>query len=395
MHGNFGLSSPTPARAPLYGKSALADLMPSLLHALGVPGFDNVLGIEPCAHACVLLVDGLGAELLRRHGDDAPFLASLLDAHSPLTSGFPSTTAVNLASIGTGETPGRHGFVGFTMAVPDYGYERSMNVLRWALHGRPEQDLLDIVVPEKLQPSATALERAAAAGVAVSCAGPVQLAHTGLTRAVFRGATYRNAFSIGDLVGETLDGLTAGPRTFVYAYHGDLDMTGHVRGVASPAWRMQLGYVDRLAADVASGLPPDSVLVVTGDHGMVDVPDQRRLDAAEHPELKQGVRFWGGEPRARHVYTRPGAEVEVIAAWRETVGPESWLLTRDEAIAAGWFGPEVPDHIRPRIGDVVFAADGAVAVTEREVFPLEARLVGHHGSLTADEQLVPFAIVRR
>jgi len=389
------VSSPTPpaASAPRYGRASLADLVPALLHAIGVAGFEDVLGVEPCSRACLLLIDGLGFELVRTHPDDAPFLLSLLAGTDPLTTGFPSSTAVSLASIGTGQPPGRHGFVGFTMAVP--GYDRSMNVLRWALHGRPEHSLLEEVVPERMQPEPTALERAAADGVAVSCVGPVQLAHTGLTRAVFRGGTYRNAFSLGDLATETAEALVAGPRTFVYAYHADLDMTGHVRGVGSAAWRGQLRHVDRLAADVATALPADAVLVVTGDHGMVDVPLDRRLDAADHPQLKEAVRLFGGEPRARHLYVRPGAEAEVIAAWRELVGAESWLLTRDEAIDAGWFGPSVPDHVRPRIGDVVFAARGPVAVTERDVFFIESLLVGHHGSLTPEEQLVPFAVVRR
>jgi type I phosphodiesterase/nucleotide pyrophosphatase len=388
------VSSPTPPAsvAPQYGHASLADLVPALMHALGVPGFDDVLGIDPCARACLLLIDGLGFELVREHPNDAPFLTTLLD-HSPLTSGFPSSTAVSLSSLGTGEPPGQHGIVGFTMAVP--GYDRSMNVLRWALHGRPEHALLDEVVPEQFQPQPTAFERAAADGVEVSCVGPVQLAHTGLTRAVFRGGGYRNAFSLGDLATETAAALESGQRSFAYAYHGDLDMTGHVRGVTSLAWRAQLRHCDRLAADVASALPPDSVLVVTGDHGMVDVPLDRHLDAGDHPQLKAGVRFFGGEPRARHLYVRQGAEPEVIAAWRELVGPESWLLTRDEAIAAGWFGPSVPDHVRPRIGDVVFAARGPIAVTERDVFWLESLLVGHHGSLTPEEQLVPFALVRR
>ena len=381
------------AQPPRYGSASLADLTPSLLRALGVTGAEGPLEIDPAARACLLLVDGLGFELVRAHAHDAPFLSSLLAAAPPLTTGFPSSTAVSLSSIGTGRPPGEHGIVGFTMAIP--GYDRSMNMLRWALHGRPEQALLDVVVPEQMQPAPTAFETAAGAGVEVSAVGPVQLAHTGLTRAVFRGAVYRNAFSLGDLVAETIAALALGDRSLVYAYHPDLDMTGHVRGVDSAAWRAQLRHVDHLAAEIASDLPPDTVLVVTGDHGMVDVAAERRFDAADHPQLKHGVRLFGGEPRARHVYTRPGAEREVMAAWRELLGDQGWLLTRDEAIAAGWFGPHVPDHVRPRIGDVVFAARGPVAVTERDVYWLEGLLVGHHGSLTPEEQLVPFAVVRR
>ena len=208
------------------------------------------------------------------------------------------------------------------------------------------------------------------------------------------GGRYRNAFSLGDLAAETVAALREGQRSFVYAYHPELDGTGHVRGVDSDAWRLHLGHVDRLAADVASSLPPDAVLVVSGDHGMIDVPPTGRYDTAQHPQLRHGVRFLGGEPRARHVYVQPGAEAEVLAAWRDLLGDSMWILTREEAIAAGWFGPTVPDRVRPRIGDVVAAAHKPVGVTEQEVFKLEALLIGHHGSLTPDEQLVPFLVIR-
>jgi hypothetical protein len=385
------LTSPA-AVAPRYGSSSLADLVPSLLHALGVPGFSPVLGVDPCARACLLVIDGLGFEQVRAHARQAPFLASLLASSQPLSSGFPSTTAVSLSSIGTGRTPGEHGIVGFTMAMP--GYDRSVNMLRWALHGEPSTELLEEVVPERFQDQPTAFERAAADGVEVTLVGPVQLAHTGLTRAVFRGGRYRNAFSLGDLAASTVAALREGRRSFVYAYNPELDSTGHVRGVDSESWRLHLGHVDRLAADIASSLPPDTALVVTGDHGMVDVPESGRYDVADHPQLAHGVRFLGGEPRARHVYTRPGAEPEVLAAWRELLGDSMWIVPREEAIVHGWFGPSVPDRVRPSIGDVIAAAHRPVGVMQREVFSLETLLIGHHGSLTPDEQLVPFFLVR-
>ena len=154
----------TSPHAPLYGRSALSDLTPSLLAALGVSGFPNPLGVEPMAQACLLLVDGLGWELVRENREHAPFLAGLLETGSSLTAGFPSTTAVSIASIGTGKPPGEHGIVGFTMAIP--GYDRAMNNLRWALHGNgPHVDLRPVVVPEELQPDPTAFQLAEDAGV--------------------------------------------------------------------------------------------------------------------------------------------------------------------------------------------------------------------------------------
>ena len=386
------MNSATPP-TPLYGRSAISDLVPSVLSGLGVSGFANPLRIEPLQRACILLIDGLGWELVRAHPEEAPFLNSLQAEAGPLTAGFPASTSVSLSSIGTGMTPGEHGIVGYTMAVP--GQPRAMNVLRWSLHGPGGGNLIDAVVPEDLQPQPTAFERARDQGIEVSLVGPVQLMHTGMTRAVFRGGRYRPAFSLGDLAQESVAALRSGNRSFVYSYNPELDATGHVRGVDSEGWRLQLGHVDRLAAEISSRLPPDSALIVTGDHGMVDLKAAERIDTADRPELRSGVRFLGGEPRARHVYTRPGAEREVLAAWRSTLGDRMWIVTREEAIAGGWFGPVVSDRFRSRIGDVVAAAFGAVGVVERDVASIEAQLIGHHGSMTAEEQLVPFLMVRR
>ena len=378
---------------PLYGTASLADLVPSLLHALDVPGMRNPLGVEPLRRVCVLVVDGLGWELLRRHRRQAPFLGSLIESGSALTAGFPATTASSLGSIGTGLAPGEHGLLGYTMAVP--GYDRAMNVLRWSLYGAgPHVGLLSDVVPEDVQPQPTAFERAASDGVEVSLVGPMEHAQSGMTRAVLRGGSYRPAFSLGDLAAEASLALSHGRRSFVYAYDPALDATGHVRGVSSDAWRLHLRHVDHLAATLAERLPRDSALVVTGDHGMVDLAEEQRVDLADHPELAAGVRLLAGEARARHVYTTPGAAEDVRAAWSSVLGDRMWVVSRDEAIEAGWFGPRVPDAVRPRVGDVVAAAFGPVGVVERAVDANQARFAGHHGSMTPEEQLVPFLVAQ-
>jgi hypothetical protein len=386
--------APMTPLVPLYGQSALSDLTPSLLAALGLSGHPNPLNIAPVGNACLLLVDGLGWDLVRDNARHAPFLAGLAngDRGRSISAGFPSTTAVSIASIGTGKTPGEHGIVGYTMGIP--GYDRAMNNLRWSLHGPgPHVDLRSVIVPEDLQPDPTSFELAEEGGVKAYTVGPREHLASGLTRAALRGAQYRPAFSMGDLAAETIAALRASGRSFVYAYHPDLDMTGHVRGVGSPAWRLQLGLVDQLAQALAERLPQDSTLVVTGDHGMVDVAPEDRIDFDQEPVLQHGVRLLGGEPRARHVYTWIGARREVLAAWTERLGGQMWIVERDDAIERGWFGPAVSDDARTRIGDVIAAARGPVGVVQPSVLSVEALLVGHHGSLTAAEQLVPLLAV--
>ena len=375
---------PSPPAAPSYGGASLSDLLPSVLSSLGVAGERDVLGLAPTGRAVVLLVDGLGAALLRRHADEAPFLSSL--AGRPLTAGFPATTVTSLASLGTGLPPGEHGLTGYTSYVE--AVDATVGWLSWTPVGGGG-DLRERLVPEDLQPLPTVFERAAAAGVEVTVAAPAQFAGSGLTRAVLRGGSYRGSVSPGDAVATAVAGSSAGRRSLVYCYTADLDLTGHVRGVDSEAWRSQLRLVDGFAEELAGQLPAGTVLHVTADHGMVDVPDSARVDFDSTPELQEGVHALAGEPRARHVHAEPGAAAEVLGRWQAELGDRMWVGSRAEAVAAGLFGPVVAPAALARIGDVVAVATGHVAVVRRAVEPFFSSLLGQHGALTGDELAVP------
>ena len=373
-------------------RASLADVVPSLLASLGVAGFTNALPLHPAHSVCLLLVDGLGWHALREHSTEAPFLTSLAEGRQPITAGFPATTAAGVAAVGTGMPAGQHGIVGFSFAVADGVL---INALSWHTHGDGHRvDLRERFVPEDIQPRPTALERAAAAGVRVTLAVPEAHRGSGLNRAALRGGEMKAVHALGDLAGNALVAVSGSERTFCYAYHGDLDLLGHVYGVGSLPWRLQLRHVDRLAATIAEGLPPGVQLVVIADHGMVTVPEEGRLDFDTEPALQAGVRLLGGDPRARYVYTEPGATADVLASWRSVIGDRAWILTRDEAIEAGWFGGVVKQRIRDRIGDIIIAARTEFAVIRSQATPRLSQLVGHHGSVTDAEQLVPLLCYR-
>jgi type I phosphodiesterase/nucleotide pyrophosphatase len=363
----------------------LADVAPSVLAAMGVPGFEGPIDLAgDIRGACVLLVDGLGAELLDAYADDAPVMAGLRG--QTLEVGFPSTTVAGLAAVGTGCRSGEHGLVGLSFRLPGVGL---INPLRWRPHPWGD-DLRQSVPPERVQPIATTFERAAAAGMAVSVVSGAEFTGSGLTRAVLRGGSYVGVQALGDLAAGVHSVIADGG--FCYGYHGEVDLLGHIYGPGSPAWRMQLREVDRLVESVVEGLPHGGLLAVVADHGMVAVSDADVIDIDERPDLLDGVAAVGGEPRARHVYVDGGAAEAVAAAWRAALADKAWVASRDEAIAAGWFGERVRDEIVPRIGDVVAAARGSAAMVRRSVEPVESSLIGHHGSLTSAEQRVPLLL---
>ncbi len=363
----------------------LADVVPSVLSAMGVKGFESRIPIAgDIAGACVLLIDGLGAELLDTYAEDAPALAGLRG--QTLQVGFPSTTVAGLAALGTGCQSGEHGLVGLTFRLPDVGV---INPLRWRAHPRGP-DLRDAAPPEQVQPRPTTFERAASAGAKVTVVSGAEFADSGLTRAVLRGGRYVGVLAIGDLAARVRDAVVDGG--FCYGYHSQLDLLGHLYGPGSAPWRMQLRQVDRLVESVLDGLPPGGLLAVVADHGMVLVDDV--VDVDECDPLRDGVDDIGGEARARHIYVADGAANDVLATWREVLARRAWVVARDEAIALGWFGERVSDDVRRRIGDVVAAARGTAGIVRRKLEPLESSLIGQHGSLTAAEQQVPLLLAR-
>ncbi|KUI35089.1 alkaline phosphatase family protein [Mycobacterium sp. GA-2829] len=363
----------------------LADVVPSVLAAMEVPGFEARIDLPTgIGSACVLLIDGLGAELLDRHADDAPVLAGLRGR--TLQVGFPSTTVASLASVGTGCRSGTHGMVGYTFRMPGTGV---VNPLRWRRHPWGE-DLRDALPPEAVQPVPTLFERASSAGVAVHVVSNAEFDGSGMTRAALRGGRFVGVHGLGDLAASVRTALEGGG--FCYGYHGDLDLLGHVYGPGSTAWRMQLRQVDRLVESVVAGLPPGALLAVIADHGMVEVDPVRTLDLDDCPPLFDGVDTVAGEARARYVYVADGATPAVLAAWRETLGDLAWVATRDEAIDAGWFGSRVADDARSRIGDIVVAARDSAALVRRTTEPMESSLRGQHGSLTDAEQRIPLLL---
>jgi Type I phosphodiesterase / nucleotide pyrophosphatase len=365
---------------PAYGRRALGDVVPAVGRALGTDVLPAPTGLElPEAPAYVVfLVDGLGSRLLQRYAAVAPYLSSLQDGAEPGTAGVPSTTATSLTSLGTGLTPGTHGLVGFTSRVPGTG--KLLNALFWDKS----------VDPLEWQPHPTAFSRLTDAGVRVDVVNKREFDRSGLTVAAHRGAGFIGA----DRIGERIAGAVAGSRhhpSLTYLYDGDLDWTGHRYGVDSPQWLQQLAAIDAETVQLREALPDEVRLVVVADHGMVDSTPASRLDIDEHEELRDGLDLLGGEARFRHLYCAPGAASSVAACWAEVLGDRAEVLLREEAIGRGWFGP-VAEAVLPRLGDVVVAAHDAVAMFSSKDFGYETSLVGLHGSLTADEMLIPILV---
>lgn len=361
---------------PAYDGLALNNLLPSIEARLA--GRTGAIDLPAARRYVVFLVDGLGWHPVADHRDHADVLGDRLDEARQLTCAVPSTTATSLTSLGCGVPPGRHGVVGYTFLDPDA--DQVMNALSW--EGGPA----DV---DAFSCHETAFARLARHGHDSGAVSLTRFADSALTRLAFGGTRHRGVERESD-PGHFAELVLAALATddVVYCYERMLDHDGHGHGVGSWQWLDRLGKVDDMVAELSQRLPADVCLLVTGDHGMVNVPPERKIVAEDHPELA-GWRHIAGEARFRQLYTEHPARL--AAAWADFLGERAHVLTRTDALRAGWFGDDVSAGVADRIGDVVvtMCEDWGVMTT---TFPGEFGLVGMHGSLTAAEMLVPLYV---
>ena len=357
---------PTPC-IPEYRGANVCGIVPGLLGGANLPDWMPP-AVADASAVVVLVLDGLGWRQLEQRANVAPVLNSL--AGGPISTVAPSTTATALSSIATGLTPAEHGILGYRMLMRG----AVTNMLRWATdEGVRRHD----VSPREFQPAR------AFCGQRVPYVTSQELIGSSFSDAhLFGGVAhgYRALSSLPVVVSE----LVRSGATFVHAYYPGVDKIAHERGFGE-FYDAELACADRMVDDLLNRLPRDAVVLVTADHGQVEVRD-RLLYPSD--DLLRLIELQSGEGRMRWMHARPGAEVELFEAACEEFGGVAWVRRRSEAIAEGWFGPHFPAPMNGRLGDVVIAPFAPVSLFE-EADSGPFNLICRHGSLTEDEVLVP------
>jgi hypothetical protein len=315
----------------------------------------------------LFLIDGFGFDTLATYAEVMPTMARMLN-HGMITTAFPSTTATSLATLTTGELPGAHGMLGYTVQVPRSG-GRLLNALKWD----------ERVDPENWQPVETLFQRASMAGINVTHVAAKRYENSGFTRAVFRGANYKGANVVADLISETKLALQKTP-SFVYLYVNDLDNAGHSDGVGSDKWLAALAIIDQMVSQLMKEVPSGTRIWVTSDHGMINVQD--KIVIGQDNPLLQGVSVVAGEPRARHIYLdsdSPSAREDVASMWQQYLKDKALVLTREQAISNDLFGSNVSADAFDRMGEVIAIARGGLVLLDADRAEKEGAMVGHHG----------------
>lgn len=373
----------------------LTHVFPSLAASLG-GNFHNTLQLPSANSALLLLVDGLGLEQLLSYRAHAPFLHSIVkqqtEAQTEMSSVYPSTTAAGLSSLGTGLGPGEHGLVGYDVYDPDRqvvinqlgGWDERTDPHLW----QPQPTIFDRLNHQRsrgehdIEPIAVSLSA---------------FEHSALTRASLQGPRFIGQNHLAKRFNQAAAEAQR-PGALIYLYVNELDRVGHTFGPGSTEWLETLEEIDANIRRISRKLPDDTLAAITADHGMVEVKEDDRIDYSQDDELIEHIGHTAGEPRMVQLHffadVTPEQRATTISAWKQRYAGRAWVVTRDEAINAGWFG-KVIDRVRPRIGDLIVTGRDPIALYDaRRAAPQSFSMVGYHGAPTSAEVRVPWLVFR-
>ncbi|QIK61995.1 alkaline phosphatase family protein [Leucobacter viscericola] len=338
----------------------------------------QLASLPPIRSLVVVVVDGLGHANLKARAGHAPALARLPQRR--IETVVPSTTGAALTTITTGRLPGTHGLVGYRIRHPKLGMVSTLK--EW-------QGIEDRRSWQLATPLFAAAREVGARPVAI---GRPSHAQGGLTEAILTGADYQAGQRIEDRFAVASALIREQEPVVIYLYIDELDKAAHEQGWQSGAWVRRLEQFDAALDGFLRGLPGNVGVVITADHGIVDVQPHQQILLDSDPERLKDVVDIGGEPRFRSLYLREGTDPEPIARqFEESERGRAWVATRAEAVASGAFGPMAPG-VADRLGDIIIAARKQVAYYCSDDDPRARAMVGQHGSLSEDERGVPLIL---
>jgi predicted AlkP superfamily pyrophosphatase or phosphodiesterase len=355
---------------PDYSGPCLSNVLPALLARDSSAAVDWLPpGVASARQVVLLALDGLGWEQLQQRTDAAPFLSSM--AGGPITTVAPSTTATCLTSLTTGLPPAAHGVIGYRVHV---GGRAILNVLRWRTADGDARELVD---PEGFAPQPPFR------GLHPPVVTRAEFSGGGFSGAHLRGARHVGWRMPSTLVAHVRRLLVDEREPFVYCYYDGVDKVAHEYGLGAE-YDEELAATDALVARLASVLPPGAALVITSDHGQVDVGPSVLPVAST---VLDRVDFLSGEGRFLWLHARPGCVDLLADSARSAHSSTGWVRTLVELESEGWFGGRLSGDVRSRVGDVALIARDPIAYVHPDDPP--STLVSRHGSVTPAEMLVP------
>ncbi|MDH5546588.1 MAG: alkaline phosphatase family protein [Gammaproteobacteria bacterium] len=382
---------------PDYSAGSLVNLISSLRVAMGgkidhyptasllapheIEGYDNIV---------FMLLDGLGYNSLRRHGDQ-----SFINKHciGSLTSVFPSTTSTAISTVNTGTAAQQHTATGW------FVYWRELATVAALLPFKPRIggevfSRQNITINQLMgaQPFYSELKRDS------YVINHNYIVDSDYSVGMTRGAKRKGYASLQEFYSEIEQTITADKdKKYIFAYWPEFDGLCHTYGVYHQNTHKHFNDLDQGLEQLATRLAgSNTLIVVTADHGLIDTAPEYVIRIEDYPEIAQCLRIpLCGEPRACYCYVKPEA-MSMFADLCETqLGQYCDCVSAQQLIDDGYFGlGEANALLKERVGDFVLLLKGNYVIKDRLLSEKPFTQIGVHGGLSEDEMLIPLVVVK-
>lgn len=367
----------------------LANIINSVAFQLNKSKFESTpIELPEAKHYFLCLIDGLSDNLFFENKSDLSFLKTFND-HKKIASGFPSTTATCLTSLATGLDPIEHGIVGSAF----YNNHKYFSPLRWSYLCAQDSSIQllesDIRVPKGIWSDMHN------DGIKINAFLPFEIADSEFTKQVFSDAEIHSYENDTLLVNQLSQSRGTAERSFSYIYFGNLDYVGHLYGAGSKEWKDELILLESIVEKISKVIPNDAVLIVTADHGMINIDRNNMIDFNKITELKKETHLICGDIRARHIYLKPEYAKDInLIKWHSYLGENFNIYSKQNAIDNQMFGTQKNSSFNHRLGDLIVVSKNQYGLVDSNSLydQYQTSWIGHHGAISDDEQRIPLLI---
>jgi len=376
---------------PNYQDGSIVNIMSTMEEAYGLEhAYGTLKGLDPgeigeFRNVVFILIDGLGYQYLGTHQRDSFIHDKVL---TRITSVFPTTTSASITSLATGVAPQQHAVTGWFMHLKEVGVVSQILPFNPRIGGMMFSDIG--LTPSMFIDRGLIFDRLPVDCTCIIKDDIIASAFSSFMAGMSERVAYVGLEGFFKRIREACAGEH--PKKFIYAYWSHFDTLCHLYGVDNEATHAHFREIDdglRSLYEDLSG--SDTCIIVTADHGQLDVTDETTVQLSDHPSILNCMTLpICGEARAAFCYVRPRLANSFERYVEDELGEYCALLKGHEMIEEGFFGSGEPNpRLFDRVGDYVLMMKDNYVIRDRLLGEREHVLKGYHGGLDSEELYVP------
>lgn len=338
---------------------------------------DEILKNKEYKHIALMLLDGMGSYIIEQNLSTN----SCINSHKvcDINAVFPPTTACAVPALCSGIEPLNTGWVGWS------NYFEELN--RFVVMFRNQDYFSGEQLPINIEKDIL----------------PYKKFYADFNTFKFElgpSFTPSNCQTFDEMCDKYVEEIKKHDSSFCYLYWEQPDMNMHIYGAYSKEAKEILTTIDKRLKKLEDELLEDTLLIITADHGHIDV---KPIYLANFTDVFKLIdRIPSNEGRCAFFKVKAFKRRKFIKLFNEYFGDYFTLLSKKDFIDEGYLGNNINDinyKISSFIGDFVAIAKKNYYFNFDPIISCEAQdemiFKSHHAGITANEMIIPLVVIKK